>query len=264
MRKIFVVANQKGGIGKTTTAIAMTSILNRFGYKTLLIDADPSGYATDTFKAKVEGEATLYDVILDNSEPAPLEEAIQKTDAGYIVAYDPLLRKTDSMCAGDANAVFRLSDAINDAMERGALDDFDFIVMDTPPEIGMLLNNCLVAAQEVIVPITADRYGVRGLSELYSTITAVRKRPNKDLNIYGLLIVMLDERLRLFKETKKAILEYSEKMGTRVLKTAIRKSVVAQEAQTARKTLLEYSPSCSTELDYEDFVELIIKESEDK
>ena len=264
MKKIFVVANQKGGIGKTTTAIAMASILNRLEHKTLLIDADPSAYATDTFKAEIDGVPTLYDVIMNDKDPSKLEEAVQETESGFIIASDPLLRRADFLCAGDPEAIFRLNDAILDAKERGALDDYEYIVIDSPPLAITLLNICLMAADSVIIPVTPDRYAVKGLTEMYQTIKAVRRRSNKDLEIYGLLLVMLDPRLKIYKETKNTILEVAKMMETRLIQTAIRQSVAAKEAQTARKTLLEYSPGCTTELDYEDFVDLILEESEDK
>ena len=108
--KTIIVANQKGGIGKTTTATAVASILDAKGYKTLLIDADQQGNSSDTYKAAIEGNATLFDVLLDE-ERISLEEAIQHTESGDIVASDPLLRKADEILNGDPEGLYRFQDA---------------------------------------------------------------------------------------------------------------------------------------------------------
>lgn len=263
MKKIIAIANQKGGIGKTTTAISVTAILNRLEHKTLLIDCDPSGYATDTFQAEINGVATLYDVIMNERERSPLEEAIQETPCGYIVASDPLLKRADFLCAGDPDAVYSLREAIESAMSRGALDDFEYIIIDSPPLAVTLLNICLIAAEEVVIPVTPDRYAVKGLSDFNNTINAVRKRSNNGLHVFGLLMVMIDPRLKIYKGTKDTLLSFADKLGTVVLPTAIRRSVTAAEAQTARQTLIDFAPGCSTELDYEAFVDLILESEEE-
>ena len=143
--KTIIVANQKGGIGKTTTATAVASILNAKGYKTLLIDADQQGNSSDTYRAAIEGSATLFDVLLDE-ERISLEEAIQHTESGDIVASDPLLRKADEILNGDPEGLYRFQDALDQ------LKGYDFVIVDTAPSLNSILYNCLVAADDVLIP----------------------------------------------------------------------------------------------------------------
>ena len=262
MKKIFVVANQKGGVGKTTTAVAMASILTKFGHKTLLIDADPQANATDNLLGEIDGVPTLYDVILNQDDPTNLEDAIQETENGFVVASDRLLERAESILSNDPDSNYRLKDAIEGAMERGGLDDYDYIVIDTAPTINILIYNALVAAQAIVVPVTANRFPVTGLMKLSEVVKAVKKRQNPDLEIYGLLLVMFKRRQKLSKTVKEFLVETADKMGTVLLSTAISESVAAQEAQSLRKTLVQYSPCCTTELDYEDFIQMILEEEQ--
>ena len=260
MKRIIVVANHKGGVGKTTTACSMAGILNRFGHKTLLIDADPSGNATDTYMGKVEGVPTLYDVILNTDEPTKLEDAIQETPNGFLVASDPLLVKADSICSGDPNGLYRFQEAVQEAIERGALDDYEYIICDTQPVLNTLTNNILIGGTEVLIPITSDRYAVTGLMKLFEIIKAIQKRPNRDLKIYGLLLVKYNKRQKLSRSVYEYIEKTAKDMGTQLIDITIPESVAARESQAMKKPLIEYASSCTTELAYEDFIEKILKE----
>ena len=248
--KVIVIANQKGGIGKTTTAVAVASVLNSKGYKTLLIDADQQGNSTDTFRAQVEGETTLYDVLLDGY--VPLNEAIQKLDSGDIVASDPLLREGDAKLSGDAEGEYRMLNAIE------GLKGYDYVIIDTAPAVNLILRNCLIAADEVVIPVTADRYGLQGLAQLTGTINAIQKRQNKKLKIAGLLLVKFNSRTNLSKEVKDSLTSIVESMNTKLFETTIRESTKAKEAQALRTTLVDYAPSSTTAKDYEAFVEELI------
>jgi len=250
--EIIVIANQKGGIGKTTTATALATILQRREYKTLLIDADMQGNSTDTYRAKIEGQATLFDVLLE-TERTSIQEAIQITEVGHIVAADPLLRKADEVLNGDVNGFYRLQDALAE------LKGYDYVVIDTAPAMNSLLYNCLIAADKVIVPITADRYGLQGLAQLNQTIQAIKKRQNPKLIIAGLLLVKYDGRTNLSREIKESLGDIATQMGTRVFNSTIRESIRAKEAQALRKALIDYAPESTTAKDYEAFVDELIK-----
>ena len=251
MATVFVVANQKGGIGKSTTATNLAGILGQKA-KTLLIDADPQGNSTSTYNAKIEDVATLYDVIID-SDKLPISEAIQHTENGDIVASDPLLVKAEKMLDGDLEGFYRLKDALDD------LDEYKYIVIDTAPSLNIILYNCLIAADKVIIPVTADSYAIQGIQQLYDTIMSVKKRQNKDLSIAGLLLVRYSGRSNLERETRESIEKTAKQMGTKLFKTVIRECVKTKEAQEYKKLLIDYAPKCNTCIDYIDFAKELTK-----
>ena len=183
MSRIIAITNQKGGIGKTTTAIAIASIPHSQGHRVLLIDADAQGNASDTFGAEIDKEVTLYDVLLEY-ERVNINEAIQHTKYGDIVAGDPLLRRADALLASDMAGAFRLKDALKD------LDGYEYIIIDTAPALGELTKNALIAANEVIVPASADRYSIQGLSSIVQSVNAIqRSQLNPELKIAGIVLV---------------------------------------------------------------------------
>ena len=257
MSKVIVIANQKGGIGKTTTATTLASILDMKGYKTLFIDTDRQCNSTDTYRAEFNGVPTLYDVLLeDEEERATLSEAIQHTEAGDIVPADPLLRKADKILYDELDGLFRLKDNLAE------LDEYDYVVIDTPPANNSILQSCLIAADEVVIPTTADRYSVQGLSEINSTITAIKKRQNPDLKIAGILLIEFNKRGNLDKETKAALEEISQKMNTKVFDACIRKCQKVRDSQAERQMLIKYNKKCNAALDYIEFAEELIHEEE--
>lgn len=251
--EVICIANQKGGIGKTTTATALASILDQQGYHTLLIDADPQGNSTDTYRAISKDVATLYDVVLDRDDPLPINEAIQHTEIGDIVASDPELKKADIILANDAAALHILKEALE------KLTGYDYVVIDTAPADNMLLKNCLVAANKVVIPITADRYAIQGLSDLNKTLVSIRKYQNPTLSIAGLLLIKYKKNQILAQEVKKALEQISVQMHTKVFTTTISESVNAQKAQATRTTLIKYAPKCSTAKDYKAFATELIE-----
>jgi chromosome partitioning protein len=251
--KTILIANQKGGIGKTTTATALASILSEKGYRTLLIDADQQGNSSDTYEARIEGAATLYDVLLDD-ERIPIKDAIQQTKNGDIVASDPLLRKADEILNSDINGLYRLQEALDE------LPGYDYVVIDTAPAMNRILHNCLIAADEVVIPVTADRYALQGLAQLNETIQAVRKRQNTKLKVAGFLLIKYNARTLLGKEVKESLEKIAARMETRLFETAIRESTKAKEAQAVRSTLIRYAPESTTAQDYIHFADELLKE----
>lgn len=251
--KVFVLANQKGGVGKSTTAAALAAILQQSKRKVLFIDADPQGNSTDTYKAKVTETATLYDVLLDD-ERVSLQEAVQAVEAGDIIASDPLLTKADSILLNDVEGIYRLQDAVKD------LQGYDYIVIDTAPTMNSLLHSCLIAADNVIIPVTADRYAIQGLFQLNDTIQAVQRRQNPKLKVSGLLLTKYAERRLLDKEVRETLTKTAEELHTKLFSTTIRESIKAKESQAVRLPMMEYAPDCTTALDYRNFVEELMKE----
>ena len=251
MATVFVVANQKGGIGKSTTATNLAGILGKKA-KTLLIDADPQGNSTSTYEAKVEDVATLYDVMID-SDRLPIAEAIQHTENGDIVASDPLLVKAEKMLDGDVEGFYRLKDALE------GLEDYKYVVIDTAPSLNIILYNCLIAADKVIIPVTADSYAMQGIKQLYDTIMAVKRRQNRNLEIAGLLLVRYQGRSNLERDIRESIENSAKEMNTKLFKTVIRECVKTKEAQDQKKLLIDYAPKCNTCLDYLDFAKELLK-----
>ncbi|MBQ7557347.1 MAG: ParA family protein [Lachnospiraceae bacterium] len=245
MATVFVIANQKGGIGKSTTATNLAAILGK-KKKTLLIDADPQGNSTDTYEAKIEDVATLYDVMID-SDKLPASDAIQHTKNGDIIASDPLLVRAEKMLDGDVEGFYRLKDALD------VLEGYDYIVIDTAPSLNIILYNCLIASDQVIIPVTADAYATQGIEQLYDTIMAVKRRQNRDLSIAGLLLVRYSGRSNLERSTRESIEESAAGMGTKLFDTVIRECVKTREAQEHRMNLIDYAPRCTTCQDYLEF-----------
>lgn len=250
--EIICIANQKGGIGKTTTATALASILAEQGKKTLLIDADPQGNSTDTYRALSKDVATLYDVVLDRDDPLPIADAIQHTEIGNIVASDPELKKADIILSNDASALYILKEALE------KLPGYDYVIIDTAPADNMLLKNCLVASNKVVIPITADRYAIQGLSDLNKTLVSVKKYQNPGLTIAGLLLVKFKKHQVLAQEVKEALETIAKQMDTKVFNTTISESVNAQKAQATRTTLIKFAPKCTTAIDYKEFAKELI------
>lgn len=251
--KVFIMANQKGGVGKSTTAVSIASILKNKGLNVLFIDADPQGNSTDSFKAKIKEVPTLYDVILDD-ERIPLTEAVQKLEMGDIVASDPLLTKADSILLNDVEGIYRLQDALT------VCQSYDIVIVDTAPSMNSLLHSCLIAADRVIIPVTADRYAIQGLYQLNDTIKAVQRRQNNKLGISGLLLTKYSQRRLLDKEVKDTLEKVAQEMKTKVFSTTIRESVKVKEAQALRCSLIAYAPEATTALDYYHFVDELLEE----
>lgn len=251
--RVITIANQKGGIGKTTTAVALASTLRKKGYKTLLIDADVQCNSTDTYRAQTEGVATLYDLVVED-EPCPVEEAIQHTASGDIIAADPGLEEAERKL-NSADMFFKIQDVV-----KSLEGTYDFIIIDTNPSVNRMLQNSITAATEVIIPITADRYSFKGLSQLTMTIKKIQQRLNPKLRVSGLLLVKFDERAILNRDLRASLDDIAQKIGTKVFKTYIRQSVKCREAQAVQMTMLEYAPMCTTQQDYESFVSELLDE----
>ena len=249
---IITVANQKGGVGKTTTALALAGALQLKGYKVLLVDADQQTNATDTYRAQIDDTWTLYDIM--NGDIDDISNAIQETDKGFIIAGDPGIKDIDVMLGSNPSGYMILKKALEKV--RG----FDYIVIDTAPAIGKMLYNCLVASDKLIIPITADRYSMQGLSNLNEAITSVKEYFNHGLDIAGILLCQYNQRTNLSKDARNVLEGIAKQLDTKVFDTSIRKSTKTQEAQAMRVSLFDYAPNSTTAQDYISFTEELLKE----
>lgn len=252
--KFIVVTNQKGGVGKTTTAVATASILNARGHKTLLIDVDPQCNSTDTYRAKIDGVATLYDLLLDD-EPCTIEETIQHTEAGDIIAGDPALTEADDVLYGKKDRYSTLSNIL---AELRTNDIYEYVVFDTNPSLNTLLRCALVCCDCAVVPCKASRYGVQGLSSLSATLTEIKEQYRPDLKIAGILPVDFDGRANVYQGIRGALEKVAEAMGTKTFSTAIRRGAKVEEAQDQRMPLIMYAPKSNPEKDYEAYVDELV------
>lgn len=243
MAQIIAVANQKGGIGKTTTALALANCLERRGHHTLMVDMDPQANATDTYKAKIDDVATAYDLLINGAA-----DCIQHTALGDIVAGDPLLKDATKQL-DTVSASFKLREGL-----ESIIAPYEYAVIDTPPDLSILLLNSLTVADKLVIPLSTDRYALRGLVDLYKTIQDVRKYTNQKLSIAGMLIIKYNKRVNLARELVEGLPEFEKMFGCKTFTTRIRECISTREAQAAREGLFEYAPKCTTAIDYEDFV----------
>lgn len=241
--KVITLANMKGGVGKSSSATALSAILTERGYRTLLIDCDQQCNSTDTYRAETEGAVTVYDVLLDDSRIS-VAEAVQHTECGEILAGDSLLRQADEKLKGGVDGLYRMADALEKC------EGYDYIIIDTAPAMNSILHNCLIAADEVIIPVTADRYSLQGLSQLNETIKAIKKRQNPKLTVAGLLLTKYNSRANLSREVRASLETVAESMNTKIFDTSIRECIKVKEAQAQKRTLIEYAPNCTAAEDY--------------
>lgn len=251
--KIIAIANQKGGVGKTTTAVSLATGLNKLGKKTLLIDTDSQCNSTDTYQALVDNTATLYDLLF---EEEPLINCIQHTVVGDIVACDPLMREAEQRFPNDNSRSFILKEVCEPLKEL----DYDYVIIDTPPTMGVILSNVLTLSDEIIIPVTCDRYGLAGMELLNQTILSAKKYTNPNLKVAGILLIKYSERLNICKEIVEGLPYISSILNTKIFETKIRESVACREAQSSRISIYEYASTCSTAVDYYNLCKEFIEE----
>lgn len=249
---IIAIANQKGGVGKTTTATALSAGLAKLGFTTLLIDTDPQGNASDTFCAVMEDVPTIYDVFQNGT---PLIDVIQRTGQGDIVPGDLRMSAAD-MQFNRQGREFRLRRAI-----APVSDKYDYIVIDTPPALGIITINALTAADTLIIPMSADRYSLQGIRQLSETIDTVREYSNPKLTIRGILLTRFNARTVLSRDIKDTIEEFAGTLGTVLFHTAIRQGISIQESQTLQKSIFEFAPGSTTSADYGEFISELLEEA---
>lgn len=245
MGKIIAIANQKGGVGKTATTTAIASGLRREGYQVLVIDTDPQCNSTDTYQAIINNQETLYDVMMGESS---LKNAIQHMPEGDIVACDPHLVKADNIFLNSGRE-YILQEAIDKI-----IDEYDYIVIDTTPALGIMLLNALTAADYVIITIGADRDSLQGLSQLNETIQATQKYTNKKLKILGLLITMYQGNTKLTKRVLEELPEIEKLFNIKTFKSKISSTTKVKEARAAQIPLFSYAPYCTAALDYKNLI----------
>jgi len=242
--RIITVANQKGGVGKTSTAHALTTGLTYKGYKTLAIDTDPQGNLSYTMSVD-DKRAGIYE-LLKGDVIAP--KAVQNTEQGAIICSSLMLSGADLEFT-DKGREYLLSEALEPFKAV-----YDFIVIDTPPTLGIITINALAAANDVIIPMGADVFSLQGLSQLYSTISTVKRRCNQSLHIAGILITRFSGRAILSNELRETIEGKAQQIGTKLYETVIHEGIAVKETQTRQASLFKGLLKSKPAADYLSFI----------
>jgi chromosome partitioning protein len=234
LSRVFAIANQKGGVGKTTTAINLAASLAANDFRVLVIDSDPQGNATTGLGvAKDPDRPSLYQVLLGD---VPARDAVQATDLEglHLISADKNLVGADLELVGIDNREFRLRERIADIRE-----EYRFVLIDCPPALDLLTLNALIAADSVLVPIQCEFFALEGVSELMDTIDRIRDSFQHPLEVEGILLTMYDDRTNL---TRQVAADLREFFGDQVFRTIIPRSIRLAEAPSFGKPILGYDP----------------------
>ena len=241
--KTVSVINQKGGVGKSTTAEMLVSALSLKGFKVLAIDLDAQGNLSQSLAADLNSP-TILEVL---TEEISAKEAIKKARAD-VISSNKALAGADAFIA-DTGKEYRLKEALEKIAKN-----YDFCIIDTPPALGILTINALTASDSVIIPAQADIYSLQGIENLEETIKAVKKYCNPNLKIEGILLTRYNPRTILSREVSEMAEKLAEKLETKLFKAKIRDAVAVKEAQISQESLFKYAPKSNVTKDYEGFI----------
>ncbi|CAK22152.1 ParA family protein [Listeria welshimeri] len=232
MSKVIALANQKGGVGKTTSSVNLSSSLAFLGKKVLLVDIDPQGNASSGVGVnKGEIEHCIYDVLVDD---VAIQDVLQKTDLDNL----NVIPATIQLAGAEVELVPAISREIRLKKAIDSIrDDYDYVIIDCPPSLGLLTLNALTAADSVLIPVQCEYYALEGLSQLLNTIRIVQKHLNEDLEIEGVLLTMLDARTNLGIQVIEEVKKYFQ---NKVFNTIIPRNVRLSEAPSHGKPILLY------------------------
>ena len=255
MGKVISVANQKGGVGKTTTTVNLGTILAKRGKKVLLIDADPQGNATSGLGVEKDVEPSTYDILVNDAE---LKDAVQDT----IIKKLQVCPANMNLAGAEVELVSMMSreQRLKEKLEQ-VKDDFDYVLIDCPPSLGLITLNAFTASDSVLIPVQCEYFALEGLGQLLNTINLVKKHLNKEIRIEGALLTMYDMRTNLSNQVVKEVKKYFE---DKVYKTVIPRNVRVSEAPSYGMPITEYDPRSKGAKSYIKFAKEFLKINEEE
>ena len=252
--KIISIANQKGGVGKTTTSVNLSTLLAKRGKKVLLIDADPQGNATSGVGMDKNVELSVYDMLI--SDEVESKDIIQKTEIKnlYICPSNINLAGAEVELVSMMSREYRMKEKLEQIKS-----DFDYIIIDCPPSLGLITLNSFTASNSVLIPVQCEYYALEGLGQLINTINLVKKHLNTELEIEGALLTMYDIRTNLSNQVVKEVNKYFE---NKVYKTVIPRNVKLSEAPSYGMPISIYDPRSKGAKSYDKLVKEFLKNNE--
>ena len=250
MKEVLAIINQKGGVGKSTTAAALGAGLILKGYRVLYIDLDAQGNLTFNMGAGASALSSLE--VLTGTATA--EEAIRHTEQGDIIPASPALAGADNLITATGKE-YRLKEALDPLQSR-----YDYIVVDTPPALGILTVNALTACTGAIVPAQADAWSLQGITQLNGTIQTVKKYCNPALKVKGIVLTRFNSRAVVSRDMQELIAQTAAALDTKLYKTAIRECTALKEAQAVQQDIYSYAPRSNATADYKAIVAEIVEE----
>lgn len=237
MAKIITVTTQKGGAGKTTISLLLATGEALKGKRVLLVDLDQQGDATYSLVSGFDPAKTSYELLTDETASA---KAVANPVEGLLtldlVPASLTLERVEVELAGVLDAQFILSDKL-----EAVKDDYDLIVIDTPPSLNVIVSNALTAADKLIIPVQADIYSLKGMATLAQRVKAIQRRSNPGLSICGIVLNRYNPRTNLSKAITEALTEVAEQFNTKVYRSTLRDATAVREAQNAKQSLFEYA-----------------------
>jgi chromosome partitioning protein len=250
MGKVIAIANQKGGVGKTTTAVNLAGSFGVLEYKTLIVDADPQANATSGVGFDPQNNKNIYDCLINDVHPADLILNTKNPNLDILPAHIDLVGAELEMI-NMPNREYMLKTALDKVK-----NEYDFIIIDCSPSLGLITVNALTAADSVIIPVQAEYYALEGLGKLLNTIKIVQGRLNKELEIEGILITMYDTRLRLANQVVEEVKTHFQEL---VFDTVIHRNTKLGEAPSYGETIIMHDATSKGAINYLNFTREVLQ-----